>query len=153
MSRIDNATLHLSVHPDIASASLTKKLRVYATNYNVLRIMSGMGGFFPNFNVLRSLKFYLGPKSITQIVFGYCYLTTRLDFPIFQNGIKSDTSNCDKSQLRHYKIVRETPKVKSTKVCSEKTNWSRKKLEYSNNDLNDWQNAKKWAIRIPVLIS
>jgi len=44
MSRIDNATLHLSVHPDIASASLTKKLRVYATNYNVLRIMSGMGG-------------------------------------------------------------------------------------------------------------
>ena len=43
-SRIDNATLLLSVHPDIASSNLTKKLRVYAVNYNVLRIMSGMGG-------------------------------------------------------------------------------------------------------------
>ena len=43
-SRIDNATLLLSVHPDIASSALTKKLRVYAVNYNVLRIMSGMGG-------------------------------------------------------------------------------------------------------------
>jgi len=44
MSRIDNATLLLSVHPDIASSNLVKKLRVYAVNYNVLRIMSGMGG-------------------------------------------------------------------------------------------------------------
>lgn len=44
MSRIDNATLLLSVHPDIASSNLNKKLRVYAVNYNVLRIMSGMGG-------------------------------------------------------------------------------------------------------------
>jgi hypothetical protein len=44
MSRIDNATLLLTVHPDIAAANLTKKLRVYAVNYNVLRIMSGMGG-------------------------------------------------------------------------------------------------------------
>jgi hypothetical protein len=44
MSRIDNATLLLTVHPDIASTNLNKKLRVYAVNYNVLRIMSGMGG-------------------------------------------------------------------------------------------------------------
>jgi hypothetical protein len=43
-SRIDNATLLLSVHPDISSSNLIKKLRVYAVNYNVLRIMSGMGG-------------------------------------------------------------------------------------------------------------
>jgi hypothetical protein len=44
MSRIDNATLLLTVHPDIAATGLNKKLRVYAVNYNVLRIMSGMGG-------------------------------------------------------------------------------------------------------------
>jgi hypothetical protein len=44
MSRIDNATLLLTVHPDIASSNLIKKIRVYAVNYNVLRIMSGMGG-------------------------------------------------------------------------------------------------------------
>ena len=39
MSRIDNATLHLNLTSANAS-----KVRVYATNYNVLRIMSGMGG-------------------------------------------------------------------------------------------------------------
>ena len=39
MSRIDNATLQLSLSsPDAC------KLRVYAVNYNVLRIMAGMGG-------------------------------------------------------------------------------------------------------------
>ena len=37
-SRIDNAVLNM------AHANTTGKLRVYAVNYNVLRIMSGMGG-------------------------------------------------------------------------------------------------------------
>jgi len=42
-SRIDNATLVLSVsYPD--DSSIAGKVRVYAVNYNVLRIMSGMGG-------------------------------------------------------------------------------------------------------------
>ena len=41
MSRIDNATLQLTLHSD---ASAGCKLRVYAVNYNVLRIMAGMGG-------------------------------------------------------------------------------------------------------------
>lgn len=40
MSRIDNATLML----DIAAGVGACKLRVYAVNYNVLRIMAGMGG-------------------------------------------------------------------------------------------------------------
>jgi len=43
MSRIDNATLHLTLSSLITS-SAAAKVRVYATNYNVLRIMSGMGG-------------------------------------------------------------------------------------------------------------
>lgn len=41
MSRIDNATLQLTLASD---ASQGCKLRVYAVNYNVLRIMAGMGG-------------------------------------------------------------------------------------------------------------
>ena len=41
MSRIDNATLQLQLTP---KSALGSKIRVYATNYNVLRIMSGMGG-------------------------------------------------------------------------------------------------------------
>ena len=44
MSRIDNATLQLTLTADSVSASSDAKVRVYATNYNVLRIMSGMGG-------------------------------------------------------------------------------------------------------------
>jgi hypothetical protein len=42
-SRIDNATLQLTV-TSASVTSTTSKVRVYATNYNVLRIMSGMGG-------------------------------------------------------------------------------------------------------------
>lgn len=44
MSRIDNATLQLTLTANTVSASSDAKVRVYATNYNVLRIMSGMGG-------------------------------------------------------------------------------------------------------------
>merc|ERR1712196_93759 len=47
MSRIDNATLQLTLTSDTVSngtSSADAKVRVYATNYNVLRIMSGMGG-------------------------------------------------------------------------------------------------------------
>ena len=55
MSRIDSAVLQLQLTPKAAGqqASSTNvndrvnvgsKIRVYATNYNVLRVMSGMGG-------------------------------------------------------------------------------------------------------------
>ena len=43
-SRIDNATLHLILSANTVSGDNTAKVRVYAVNYNVLRIMSGMGG-------------------------------------------------------------------------------------------------------------
>ena len=55
-SRIDNATLNLTLTPTTFNASTTAPTgqadlnttnvsnRIYATNYNVLRIMSGMGG-------------------------------------------------------------------------------------------------------------
>merc|ERR1711904_558859 len=43
MSRIDNATLQLTLTANTFDAG-DAKVRVYATNYNVLRIMSGMGG-------------------------------------------------------------------------------------------------------------
>ena len=39
MSRIDNATLLLTL-----AAAVSTRVRIYAVNYNVLRIMSGMGG-------------------------------------------------------------------------------------------------------------
>ncbi len=42
-SRIDNAILNLTLDPQIYDVG-TGRLRIYATSYNVLRIMSGMGG-------------------------------------------------------------------------------------------------------------
>lgn len=43
-SRIDNATLQLVLSNAAVQGTKTAKVRVYATNYNVLRVMSGMGG-------------------------------------------------------------------------------------------------------------
>lgn len=53
MSRIDNATLQLFLTNKIGSSD-TAKVRVYAVSYNVLRIMSGMGGL-----KIRAIKFRL----------------------------------------------------------------------------------------------
>ena len=43
-SRIDNATLQLVLSNATVEGTSTAKVRIYAVNYNVLRIMSGMGG-------------------------------------------------------------------------------------------------------------
>jgi len=43
-SRIDNATLQLVLSTNAIGGDHTAKVRIYATNYNVLRVMSGMGG-------------------------------------------------------------------------------------------------------------
>ena len=43
-SRIDNAVLQLVLSSSTVSGTNTAKVRVYAVNYNVLRVMSGMAG-------------------------------------------------------------------------------------------------------------
>jgi hypothetical protein len=43
-SRIDKATLQLTVSINTVREARTAQIRVYALNYNVLRVMSGMGG-------------------------------------------------------------------------------------------------------------
>ena len=43
-SRIDKATLQLTVSVNTVTGSRTAQVRVYALNYNVLRVTSGMGG-------------------------------------------------------------------------------------------------------------
>jgi len=43
-SRIDNATLQLVLSSATVGGTNTAKVRVYATNYNVLRVLSGMAG-------------------------------------------------------------------------------------------------------------
>ena len=43
-SRIDTASMQLTVTNNTVGAGNTAKVRIYAINYNVLRIMAGMGG-------------------------------------------------------------------------------------------------------------
>lgn len=43
-SRIDNATLQLTLTAATVASNRSAKVRIYALSYNVLRIMSGMGG-------------------------------------------------------------------------------------------------------------
>jgi len=43
-SRIDKATLNLTLSVNTVQSARTAKVRIYAVNYNVLRVMSGMGG-------------------------------------------------------------------------------------------------------------
>ena len=44
MSRIDTATLSLDLDSSLTGTNISSTLNVYAVNYNVLRILSGMGG-------------------------------------------------------------------------------------------------------------
>jgi hypothetical protein len=62
-SRIDNATLMLVLSNATVEGTKTAKVRVYATNYNVLRVMSGMGGLFRVLSGMGFLTFL-----ITQIL-------------------------------------------------------------------------------------
>jgi hypothetical protein len=41
---LDKATLQLTVSVNTVRSGRTAQVRVYAVNYNVLRVMSGMGG-------------------------------------------------------------------------------------------------------------
>lgn len=45
-SRIDSADLHLGLNTakNISGSAVDREIKIYATNYNILRIMSGMGG-------------------------------------------------------------------------------------------------------------
>lgn len=43
MSRIDNATLQLTLTPNTTAGSSPATIKVFSINYNVLRVMSGMG--------------------------------------------------------------------------------------------------------------
>jgi hypothetical protein len=44
MSRIDTAVFNLDLNTTYTASAFSKNLHVYAVNYNVLRILSGMGG-------------------------------------------------------------------------------------------------------------
>jgi hypothetical protein len=59
-SRIDNAVLQLVLSSGTVAGTATAKVRVYAVNYNVLRVMSGMAGVaLKAIEIYSLLLFYL----------------------------------------------------------------------------------------------
>jgi hypothetical protein len=59
-SRIDNAVLQLVLSSGTVAGTATAKVRVYAVNYNVLRVMSGMAGVaLTAIEIYMKILFYL----------------------------------------------------------------------------------------------
>jgi hypothetical protein len=54
-SRIDNATLQLVLSNATVEGTKTAKVRVYATNYNVLRIMSGISTYMLQYTIVQNV--------------------------------------------------------------------------------------------------
>lgn len=125
MSRIDNATLQLTLTPATV-ASRTAKIRVYAVNYNVLRIMSGMGGL----NV-RAKKLY-------AMIIWDLIIDKSDAFPAFNNK-REHTASCYKNS--NIPCCGKILRTSSTKFKDENLKWLRAKRRYGNNE-------KDWMIRI-----
>ena len=70
-SRIDNATLQLVLSNATVEGTKTAKVRVYATNYNVLRIMSGIKKYM----LQNTMKYHITfcPKQLAAIL-DICFL-------------------------------------------------------------------------------
>ena len=67
-SRIDNATLQLVLSNATVEGTKTAKVRVYATNYNVLRIMSGIRSVCPKkLAATLDICFLMWANSVKQI--------------------------------------------------------------------------------------
>jgi len=64
-SRIDNAVLQLVLSSGTVAGTATAKVRVYAVNYNILRVMSGMAGV--NVDFLEHIIFFFVKMLLTII--------------------------------------------------------------------------------------
>ena len=71
-SRIDNATLQLVLSNATVEGTKTAKVRVYATNYNVLRIMSGIIKYMLQHTTIKSV-YTACPKQLAAIL-DICFL-------------------------------------------------------------------------------
>ena len=119
MSRIDNATLQLTLTSDAVANARSCKVRVYATNYNVLRIMSGMGGLnHLRKRITRAEKQYAIVKRPLTIE---NHFTRRINI----NNPRLTASNIWKQMLQHILLFGKPLRAFSTKVYSESINWPR----------------------------
>lgn len=119
-SRIDNATLQLVLSNATVEGTKTAKVRVYATNYNVLRIMSGMGGLNEaNLRICltRAKKQYAIAKRPLAVENHLCCRIKKLT--------ASDNLMKFIELLRHILLFGETLRAFSTKDNIERIIWPR----------------------------
>ena len=74
-SRIDNATLQLVLSNNTVAGTNTAKVRVYATNYNVLRVMSGIRSCAKQLTAMLVICLLMWINSVKQICV-YNYVNT-----------------------------------------------------------------------------
>ena len=116
-SRIDNATLQLVLSNATVEGTKTAKVRIYATNYNVLRIMSGMGGLnHLRKRITRAKKQYAIAKRPLAIENHLC---RRKYYP------RLTASNIWKQMLRHILLFGKPLRAFSTKSMLETHRWLR----------------------------
>jgi hypothetical protein len=116
-SRIDNATLQLVLTNATVEGTKTAKVRVYATNYNVLRIMSGMGGLNESnlrICLTRAKKQYAIAKRPLAVENHLCCRIKKLT-----------ASDNYKRLLQHILLFGETLRAFSTKDNIERIVWPR----------------------------
>jgi hypothetical protein len=116
-SRIDNATLQLVLSNATVEGTKTAKVRVYATNYNVLRIMSGMGGLNESnlrICLTRAKKQYAIAKRPLAVENHLCCRIKKLT-----------ASDNYKRLLQHILLFGETLRAFSTKDNIERIVWPR----------------------------
>jgi hypothetical protein len=119
-SRIDNATLQLVLSNATVEGTRTAKVRVYATNYNVLRIMSGMGGLNQMLiRLTRAKKQYAIEKRAISMENHLC---PREKYPRLT---ASDICKLYLLLLQHILLFGKPLRAFSTKDCNESSIWPR----------------------------
>ena len=118
MSRIDNATLNLDIKSGVDLSDA--KLSVYALNFNVLRVLSGMGGL--KMDALKRIHIR-AEKLPTKIIWALI-LAKLVRLPSLHTAM-SEASRRNLILSARYLVVRETPKAVSTKGHIERLSWLR----------------------------
>jgi hypothetical protein len=115
MSRIDTAVLSLSTSTSAA------KVKVFAVNYNVLRIMSGMGGLALPLWCVFLITLGIGQKSYLPKQFGVLFWINHLcsQLQSCKEPIASGKLHCN--QLQDTLLFGKPLRASSTKDCSENT--------------------------------
>ena len=106
LSRVDTAVLQLTLAAGVPNATV----KSFATNYNVLRVMSGMGGLALKFLVYK---------------FGYTNGIGQKSYTLHRQQLNRIASKLESKSLQDILLFGKPLRAPSTKVCVERHNWPR----------------------------